>query len=137
MKILKEEDEAVEVQMAPLIDCVFLLLVFFLVATTLKKIEPVLPLELPVSHAALRTPVQQELLVIGVDQRGQVYLRGQPASTTQLRDALRELARQPNPRVRLDVDRRVPFEEVVRVVDTCVFEGIKDVGFLTRDDRRY
>ena len=39
MKIRMAEDERLEVQMAPLIDCVFLLLIFFLVATTLKKIE--------------------------------------------------------------------------------------------------
>ncbi len=137
MRIAHEEEEAVEVQMAPLIDCVFLLLVFFLVATTMKKIEPQLPLELPVSQAALRTPAEAETLVIGIDVTGQAHLRGQPASNVQLHQALREAAQRPNPRVRIDVDRRVPFEFVVRVVDLCSFEGIRNVSFLTREQPRY
>ena len=54
MKIqLSESDSDDEVQMAPLIDCVFLLLIFFLVATKLKKVEPEVPIELPVSGAAI------------------------------------------------------------------------------------
>ena len=49
MKVDLRDDEGIEVQMAPLIDCVFLLLIFFLVATTLKKINNELPLVLPLS----------------------------------------------------------------------------------------
>ena len=54
MRIDIQEDDGIEVQMAPLIDCVFLLLIFFLVATTLKKIEKEVPLELPDAKLAAR-----------------------------------------------------------------------------------
>ena len=45
MRVRLDDEDDVQVQMAPLIDCVFLLLSFFLVATTLKKIEKELPLD--------------------------------------------------------------------------------------------
>jgi len=136
MQIRHEEDESIEVQMAPLIDCVFLLLIFFLVATTLKKLEPELKVDLPESAAAIQVVQDQDVLVLGVDEMGKVHLGGEqtPASNTMLHDVLRQHAAHPGERrVRLDVDRRAPFEDVVRVIELCTFEGLTDVGFHTRE----
>jgi len=64
MRVRLEDDEQVEVQMAPLIDCVFLLLIFFLVATTLKKIDKELPLDLPEAAAAVSKQVVDDMTII-------------------------------------------------------------------------
>ncbi len=137
MQINHEEDDRIEVQMAPLIDCVFLLLIFFLVATTLKKIEPELPLELPYSDAALQVSLDEDRLVVGIDALGKVYVNGQPATNTVLHETLRRRAAEdPEQEVRLDVDRRTPFEYVVRVVELCTFEGLTDVGFHTAEPKQ-
>jgi biopolymer transport protein ExbD len=37
--------------------------------------------------------------------------------------------------VRIDADRNVRFEEVVRIVDLCTFEGLRNVGLHTRGER--
>ncbi|MCS2307995.1 biopolymer transporter ExbD [Bacteroides thetaiotaomicron] len=47
MRLNYDEEDKVEVQMSPLIDCVFLLLIFFLVTTMMKKWEMQIPLSLP------------------------------------------------------------------------------------------
>jgi biopolymer transport protein ExbD len=136
MQIKMQEEDGVEVQMAPLIDCVFLLLIFFLVATTLKKIQPELPLELPAASVALRVPQEHERLVIALDQSGGVYLNATPVSLNLLHDTLKDhAARDPNQVVRLDVDRRTPFQHVVHVTELCTFVGLNNVGFqvTTRD----
>jgi len=133
------DDEDVGVDMSPLIDCVFLLLIFFLVATTLKKIEPEIRVDLPESAAAIETPQQDDLLIIAVDEVGRVHLSGGagPAGNNELHDALRRHAQgEGERRVRLDVDRRAPFEHVVRVVEQCTFEGLTNVGFHTRKPER-
>ena len=44
MRLNYDDDDKVEVQMSPLIDCVFLLLIFFLVTTMMKKWEMQIPL---------------------------------------------------------------------------------------------
>ena len=74
-----EDDLPVEVQMAPLIDCVFLLLIFFLVATTLRKIIKELPVELPDSAAAIEVRQEDDLLVIGM------LRKFQPSNETETR----------------------------------------------------
>ncbi len=135
MQINYDQDDGIEVQMAPLIDCVFLLLIFFLVATTLKKIEPKVPIELPQSHAALRTSQPDNQLVIAIDPLGTVYLDGVPATNMQLHERLRLHAQsgESHP-VRLDVDRRTAFEDIIRVIELCTFEGLSDVGFHTAEE---
>ena len=50
MAIRQEDESAVEVQLTPLIDCVFLLLIFFLVSSQLKKVEKRLEVDLPRAH---------------------------------------------------------------------------------------
>ena len=50
MAIKQEEEASVEVQLTPLIDCVFLLLIFFLVSSQLKKVEKRLEVDLPRAH---------------------------------------------------------------------------------------
>lgn len=53
MRLNYDEEDKVEVQMSPLIDCVFLLLIFFLVTTMMKKWEMQIPLSLPSMTSSL------------------------------------------------------------------------------------
>jgi biopolymer transport protein ExbD len=132
---IEEDDGAAEVQMAPLIDCVFLLLIFFLVATTLKKIEKELPLQLPDSAAAVKRRVEENLLIIGVDESGKLYLGAEAVSLDMLHRRLREAAaRNPSQRVRVDGDRMTRFQDVVHILDLCQFEGLRNVGIHTRKE---
>jgi len=137
MRIDLSEEEGIDVQMAPLIDCVFLLLIFFLVATTLKKIERELPLKLPESSAAIRVKSSADVLVIGVTKRGRLFLGDQAVTQAVLHERLRKAASaNPEQRVRIDADRLTPFQYVVQVFDLCQFEGLRNVGVHTKDEPR-
>jgi len=59
-----------EVAMSPLIDCVFLLLIFFLVTTMLKRKEKQIQVELPDSTASVAVESSAKGLVIGLDANG-------------------------------------------------------------------
>lgn len=135
MRIRVEEDEPVDVQMAPLIDCVFLLLIFFLVATTLKKVEKELPIELPQSAAAVDARLEDTTLVIGVDRAGAIHIKGERVTLSMLHDQLRQAAAaDPEQRVRIDADQSTEFQHVVHVLDLCQFEGLTNVGLHTRKE---
>jgi len=134
----QQEEEGVEVQMAPLIDCVFLLLIFFLVASTLKKLDKELDVELPQAAAAISVQAPENLLVIGVDDLGNTYINAEQVSNTALHETLRErAAMDPTQRVRLDIDRRTPFQYVVRVFDLAQLEGLTNVGIHIAKDNPY
>ena len=75
MRLPLDEDEKVDIQMSPLIDCVFLLLIFFLVTTMMKKWEMQLPLSLPAMTSSLSTTRSGENTVIpAVDAAPPVYV---------------------------------------------------------------
>ncbi len=132
MRVDMDMDESIEVQMAPLIDCVFLLLIFFLVATTMRKIEPELPLELPTASAAVSRHVVEDMLIISIDREGNHYLGGEPVAQSYLLETVREVANDnPERRIRIDADREAPMWAAVQVLDMLQFEGLNNVGIKT------
>jgi biopolymer transport protein ExbD len=134
MRIKLDDDDSVEVQMAPLIDCMFLLLIFFLVATTLKKIVREIPVELPYAEAAVETAEEPDVLVIGLDREGQMYLNGTQANRDLVMAEL-QVAGTSGQRVRLDADRLIPYESVLEIIEWCHVRGVMDVGLHTLDPR--
>jgi len=132
-----DDDLPAEVQMAPLIDCVFLLLIFFLVATTLRKIVKELPLELPDSAAAIEVRQEDDLLVIGVNRQGELFVNSEPVSNEMLHERLQKAAaRNPQPRIRIDGDRETTLQQLIQVLDLCQFERLNRVGIHIAEDRR-
>ena len=74
MRLNYDDEDKVEVQMSPLIDCVFLLLIFFLVTTMMKKWEMQIPLSLPSMTSSLSTTrAGEEAVIIAVDEDKNVY----------------------------------------------------------------
>ena len=140
MKVNLGDEDAVEVQMAPLIDCVFLLLTFFLIATTLKKIDKELPLNFPVAAASVSKQVVDEMTIVSIDREGKIYLGSEPVGQGFLGKKLRELAAEnPNRRIRIDADRDAPVWAAVQILDTCNFEHLTNVGIKTKsiDEPQY
>jgi biopolymer transport protein ExbD len=139
MRVRKPEEEPFEIMLIPMIDCMLVIIIFFLVATTLKNKQKELPLELPDAGAALTVVQPPDVFIIGVDKAGKVYLGGdnriEPVDNERLHQQLRQLAQAtPNRKVRIDADRNARFEDVVRVIDLCTFEGIRNVGLHTRGE---
>jgi len=142
MRIHVGEDEPPEISLIALIDCIFFLLMFFMVATSFQKqaegkAQTQLPITLPQSEVSLsRADADPSPLVIGVDVKGGLYWGREPVSTAQLRDRLHaEAQKDPNRAVRIDGDTRVPYQEVVHLLDLCEFEGLTHVSLRTRAGR--
>ena len=128
------DDDDVQMNMTPLIDMLLVLLTFFLVATTLKKVEKEMQVELPVSASAVEAPKEDPTLVIAVNREGAVYLDSRPVTTEQLHASLRQAAAANRQRrVRIDGDRLTPFQNIVHVMDLCQFEGLSNIGVHTTD----
>ncbi|MEX2380881.1 MAG: biopolymer transporter ExbD [Opitutales bacterium] len=134
---LTDQGDDIAVDMAPLIDCVFLLLIFFLVATTMKKFERELPIELPDAAAAVKVPQETDMLVIGIDAGGNYYLNTEDASVAQLNEALKAAGEQnPQPKVRIDADRGVDYQHILHTLDQAAFWGLNKVGFHVREEAK-
>ncbi|MGF1633170.1 MAG: ExbD/TolR family protein [Phycisphaerae bacterium] len=137
MKVKRSRTSAeAEVPMSPLIDAVFLLLIFFLVATMIKKQVRDVNLTPPESESAQKVIARDDNVVIGIDAQGSYFYEGRPASLNDLFARLRELAEtDPTRQIRLDADADAPFENVAALLDMCTFRGIEDVVIRTYDER--
>ncbi|MGF1453621.1 MAG: ExbD/TolR family protein [Opitutales bacterium] len=132
---MRKSQAKAEVDMSPMIDAVFLLLIFFLVSTMFKKEDRDIDVDLPESESALEVRPDDETLVIGIDEGGRLYLQGQPTTKTKLLYDLRVTAsNDPGRRIRLDTDRNTPFATVVEVLDLLQFRNLSNVVIRTYDE---
>ena len=128
LPIFHDRDDP-DISMSPLIDCVFLLLIFFLVSSMTKVRNKDIPVDLPVSEAAVRLRPSERQSVIGLDARGAFYWNGQPCTTNFLLEQLRDLCvTDPGRRIRIDMDRDAPFGRFAEVMDACQFYDLSNIG---------
>lgn len=134
MRVKTNKMDDAEVQMAPLIDCVFLLLIFFLVAATLKQAHNEVDVIAADSSAAMEPDPDYKWFVVEAREDGLYYVNLDPVEPAVLQERLREIAAErPDTVVRIDGDRRTAFQHVVRLLDMCKFEGLKNIVFRTGD----
>ena len=139
MRIHLGEEEQPEIGLIALIDCIFFLLMFFMVATSFKQQtenekRKELPVVLPSASASLvATGVSASPLIIGVDKSGKFYVDGEPIGTLELHERLRkEAAADANRNVRIDGDRAAPYQHIVHVLDLCQLAGLTHIAMHTR-----
>ena len=133
MRISLQDDDDIQVQMAPLLDCMFLLLIFFLVATSLKKINKELDIQLPVADAAINVPEAPKTIVLSVDKLGRFYVDGLPAGREMCLDRI-QAAKETNSLVRIDADQTTRYQAIVEMLNLCKMRGVTDVKLHMRRD---
>ncbi len=123
-------NEPINLELTPMIDMVFLLLIFFLVATTLRQEERELDIVLPAAESAAPVSVALRELVINVNQDGDAIVNGKTMDAEAVRALVAE-AVEANPKQKVTVrgDRRTPYDHIARILDACSAGGI-DAPFL-------
>ena len=107
--------------MTPLIDVVFLLLIFFLIATRFAQDDRELPVQLPSAASAVPMTMEPTELVVNVDAAGQYMVRGERMTLDRVESVLQKAVTDNpiNQMVLIRSDRNVVFQAVVSVMDLC------------------
>lgn len=131
-RIQRDHGGETALDISPLIDVVFLLLIFFMVtATFVKDLE--VDLERPGAQSATRTDAKS--VRVFIDRGGQVWVDELPVQPWMIQSRVRDLIRSsPTASVVVVTDRRVPAEQLIEVVDQCRLAGAKDVGVATESE---
>jgi len=134
MRFRRERDGAPEVNLTPLIDVVFMLLIFFMVSTTFER-ESEIAIELPEASSEERQEAPRRV-EITIDAAGNYYVNGQALVNTQiatLKQALSGAAGDDEtPRILLSADRKTPHESVITAMDAARQLGFVRLTFATR-----
>lgn len=119
-----------EVPVVPMIDILFILLVFFIVSTTFKKPREILRIELPTVREIPSETVTVARSSIAVDALGNVTLDSLKVPEGLLESYLAAYQKQnPGRKLELEADKRLPLERLLYVWDALTKAGIpvKDV----------
>ena len=136
MPIKTYQEEAPTLNLTPMIDVVFLLIIFFMVGTRFTGDERKIKVQLPTvgSAASLTSAPQKRVVQVFAD--GSVQLDDDRMSITELTDSLKNSVRQ-NPAVSVAVrgDADGPFQNVASVLAACRTAGIQDMAVSVRLSR--
>ena len=113
---INKGSEMMQIPVVPLVDTVFNLLIFFLVATKVAEAEKELPIQVPDAGEAQAITVRPAEMVINIDQKGHYFIGDLPATLHQLDTALHNAwvnSRGRTP-VTLRADERCPWSSSYR-----------------------
>ncbi|MEM7679216.1 MAG: biopolymer transporter ExbD [Myxococcota bacterium] len=130
MRARKKSDGEQGIDISPLIDMVFILLIFFMVSTTFQK-DMDIDISRPKASSATRSSTKAIRIFIAAD--GTTYMDGQPIRSWMIQSRVRDLLETGNAdeSVLVVTDGSVPTRKLVEVVDQCRMAGAKDVGVAT------
>lgn len=129
MRIRPKKQEVDSVDVSPLIDMVFILLIFFMVTTTFVKD---MKLDLNRPSAASASKSDSKVVRVYIDNTSQVYIDNQPVQLWAIQSKLRDLLRTATEKSVLVIsDDTIPVETLIDVVDECRMSGAKDVAVST------
>jgi len=133
MKYLRRRtNTSADIDISPLIDMVFILLIFFMVSTTFVK-DMNLELERPGASSASRA--SSKALRVYIDRAGVVYVNELPVKMWMIQTRVRDLLKSGgNGQVLVITDTQVPANRLIEVVDQCRLAGAEHVGVATEQE---
>jgi biopolymer transport protein ExbD len=132
--LLKKKKRDVELNLTPLIDVVFLLLIFFMVSTSFTR-ETQIKMELPKADVE-KMETEKEVLEISLDKEGRMFLNGKAlvnSSINNLKRAMQPIINN-NEQIPLIIsaDANTPYQSVVMAMDAASQLGITNIKMATQ-----
>ena len=124
--------------LTPMIDMVFNLLIFFMVITNFAREERDLPVQLPAGSEAMPLTAKPSEIFVSVDKDGRYFVRSQLLTEPELGKLLVDSAVN-NPTqqaVRIRADERAPWKFVARAQYLCNQAGIHDYSAVMDSERK-
>ncbi len=119
-------------QIAPMIDIVFLLLIFFITASIYAQWESKMGIKVPTTKSGQYEVRMPGEVIINIDPAGRISMNLIEYSPERLSKLLGELAATyPDQPVIIRADRATPYEHVIMVLDICRSVDISSISFAT------
>jgi biopolymer transport protein ExbD len=134
MKIKAPARDDVAVDMGPMIDLVFLLLIFFMVASVVTELDKK-EVDIPLSKHAKVPDDTTGRMMLSVDANNDIYVGLTPVDIDQLKvEVERELERNPELRILIRADHRVEYKTCKEIMIACGEVGATDLIYATFEE---
>lgn len=130
MRIAKKQEDEVGFQITPMIDMVFLLLVFFMVTTKITKDQIKLDIKLPIASNGILPEDQGNRDIISIDGNGQYFIGQQQATKQELAEHLKRRFRNSSQlRLYVRADQGTPGKQIKELMRMAAEAGAVNVIF--------
>lgn len=119
------------VDISPLIDCIFILLLFFIVTTTFVEETGV---EVDKPQAASAVQLEKNSVLVALTEKGEVVYGGRDIGVGGVRAVVKRMLEKEDLPVIIQADQAVPSGLLVRVIDEAKLGGAKKVSLATRKE---
>ncbi len=130
---IKKRKEDLQVNLTPLIDVVFLLLIFFMVSTSFKK-ETKITVNLPEASGEV-SEILPDSIEISVSKEGEIYINGQALvnrKITTIKDAIMSISNDQSMPVVISSDENAPVQAVIKIMDAAGQLGFANIQIATQ-----
>lgn len=137
MKFQTREPESAAFPLAPMIDVVFLLLIFFIATMQFSQSERELNVSVPVAEEGADARQTVGEIIVNVRENGEVVVDNAVMTQEQLFAKLTRIAAvHKNQAIRIRGDGKVEYQKIVQVIDVCQKAGIPNISFATQVQRK-
>ncbi|HRU94879.1 MAG TPA: biopolymer transporter ExbD [Anaerolineae bacterium] len=126
-----DESDGAGIDMSPLIDCVFILLIFFIVTTTFVDETGV---EVDKPQAASSVNLEKNSVLLAITAKGEVVYGGQEIGVGGVQTIVKRMLEKEEIPVIIQADQSVPSGLLVRVIDEAKMGGAQKVNLATRKE---
>jgi biopolymer transport protein ExbD len=129
--------EAIPMQLAPLVDVLFLLVIFFAVTWQAGQQEKLMDVSVPAAEEGKdRKASSVGEIIINVKNDGAIVVNGQTLNVDELLAKLHNIATVfKDQAVIIRGDTKTEYDKIIKVLDTCQKAGIWNIAFATRDPK--
>lgn len=124
----RNNSDALTVDLTPMIDMVFILLIFFLVTASFNKMNAI---DIQRPDGVTNDMQGSVSLVVSIDAENGVWIEGEPVDIRQLRSRVKTLSGGKHTSVMLNADRTVDTGRLIEVLDQVRLAGVDNVAVAT------
>jgi len=127
--VFDEQSRSSDINVSPLIDIVFILLIFFIVTTVFVEETGV---EVQKPQAASAQQLEKRSILIAITADGQIVYGGQEIGVRGVRSVVKRLLKQDDMPVIVQADRMAPIDLYAKVHDEAALAGAKQINLATK-----
>jgi biopolymer transport protein ExbD len=122
-------------QLAPMVDIMFLLLIFFMVSSIYYQLEKNLEVKVPKAESGVSSERSVGEMIINIDQKGAYYINNIKQSLEGVEELLRDVVKEHKVQpVIIRCDKNAPHKYFVKVFDVCQKLEIEDIRIATEPE---
>ena len=135
MRFQKAQRTSQEFQLAPMVDVLFILLIFFIVTTSYQALERELSIALPDAEHSTEIEQGGRDILININRNGEFIVNRKPYTLEGLRDLLIRTKNILGSRaILIRADQETLYDHIVKVMDLCAELKMNKISFVTQKD---